>query len=69
MFVGDEVMKGCIASGAVEAVEIASCLTLIQTARKVVDEETALVCEDILHGAWSKPRRQGQTLARIAERV
>lgn len=48
LFVGDEVMKGCIASYAFEAMEIASYHILISTAREVGDEETARVCEQIL---------------------
>lgn len=48
MFVGDEVMKGCIASYAFEAMEIASYRILIATARRAGDEETARVCEQIL---------------------
>lgn len=49
MFTGDEVMKGCIASYAFEAMEIASYRILIQTAREVGDEQTAKVCEQNLH--------------------
>jgi ferritin-like metal-binding protein YciE len=48
LFVGDEVMKGSIASYAFEAMEIASYEILISTARQVGDEETARVCEEIL---------------------
>ena len=48
MFVGDEVMKGSIASYAFEAMEIASYRVLISTAREVGDHETARVCEQIL---------------------
>jgi ferritin-like metal-binding protein YciE len=48
MFVGDEVMKGSIASYAFEAMEIASYRILITTAEHVGDQETARVCEQIL---------------------
>jgi ferritin-like metal-binding protein YciE len=48
MFVGDEVLKGAIASYAFEAMEIASYRVLVSTARQVGDEETARVCEQIL---------------------
>ena len=48
MFVGDEVLKGSIASYAFEAMEIASYRVLVSTARQVGDEETARVCEQIL---------------------
>lgn len=48
MFVGDEVMKGSIASYAFEAMEIASYNILITTARAARDEQTAKVCEQIL---------------------
>jgi ferritin-like metal-binding protein YciE len=48
IFVGDEVMKGSIASYAFEAMEIASYRILISAARQVGDEETARVCEQIL---------------------
>ena len=48
MFVGDEVMKGSIASYAFEAMEIASYRILVSTARQVGDSETARVCEEIL---------------------
>ncbi len=48
MFVGDEVMKGAIASYAFEAMEIASYRILVSTARQVGDTETARICEEIL---------------------
>jgi ferritin-like metal-binding protein YciE len=48
MFVGDEVMKGSIASYAFEAMEIASYRILIATAEEVGDQQTARVCEQIL---------------------
>jgi ferritin-like metal-binding protein YciE len=48
MFVGDEVMKGSIASYAFEAMEIASYRVLIETAKEVGDIETARTCEEIL---------------------
>ena len=48
MFVGDEVMKGSIASSAFEAMEIASYKILINTAEEVGDQETARVCRQIL---------------------
>ena len=48
MFVGDEVMKGSIASYAFEAMEIASYRILITTAQQVGDQETARICEQIL---------------------
>jgi ferritin-like metal-binding protein YciE len=48
MFVGDEVMKGSIASYAFEAMEIAPYNILIATAEEVGDMETARVCREIL---------------------
>jgi ferritin-like metal-binding protein YciE len=48
MFVTDEVMKGCIAGYAFEAMEIASYRILVDAARQVGDEQTASVCEQIL---------------------
>ena len=45
LFVGDEVMKGSIASYAFEAMEIASYRILISTVKQVGDQETARVCE------------------------
>ena len=48
MFVGDEVMKGSIASYAFEAMEIASYEILVATAERVGDTETARVCVEIL---------------------
>ena len=48
MFVGDEVMKGSIASYAFEAMEIASYTILIQTAEEAGDSETARICRQIL---------------------
>ena len=48
MFVGDEVMKGTIASAAFEAMEVASYEILIATAEEVGDMETKRVCEEIL---------------------
>lgn len=48
MFVGDEVMKGSLASFAFEAMEIASYTILARTAAHVGDRETARVCKEIL---------------------
>jgi ferritin-like metal-binding protein YciE len=48
MFVGDEVMKGSIASYAFDAMEIASYRILISAAEEVGDDETAKVCARIL---------------------
>jgi ferritin-like metal-binding protein YciE len=48
LFVGDEIMKGSIASYAFEAMEIASYRILVEAARDVGDEETARVCEQNL---------------------
>ena len=48
MFVGDEVMKGAIASYAFEAMEIASYKILVIAAQQVGDQETARICEQIL---------------------
>ena len=48
LFVGDEVMKGTIASAAFEAMEISSYKILIATAEHVGDQETKRVCEQIL---------------------
>jgi len=48
MFVGDEVMKGAIASTAFEAMEAESYRILINTAELVGDPETKRVCEEIL---------------------
>ena len=48
MFVGDEVMKGSLASYAFEAMEIASYTILIRTANHVGDRETARICKEIL---------------------
>ena len=48
MFVGDEVMKGSIASAAFEAMEAASYRILIAAADLVGDGETKRVCEQIL---------------------
>jgi len=48
LFVGDEVMKGSIASYSFEAMEIASYTILIQTAEEVGDMETARICRQIL---------------------
>ena len=48
MFVGDEVMKGSIASFAFEAMEISSYKILIEAADHIGDQETKRVCEQIL---------------------
>lgn len=48
MFVGDEVIKGSIASYAFEAMEISSYTILIATAEQVGDAETARICQQIL---------------------
>jgi ferritin-like metal-binding protein YciE len=48
MFVGDEVMKGSLASYAFEAMEIASYTILISGANHVGDKETARICKQIL---------------------
>ena len=59
-FVGDEVMKGSIASYAFEAMEIASYTVLIATAEEAGDQETAAVCRQIL--------KEEQTMADWLER-
>jgi ferritin-like metal-binding protein YciE len=48
IFVGDEVMKGALASRAFEAMEIASYKILVKTAQQVGDSQTATVCGQIL---------------------
>ena len=48
LFVGDEVMKGALASRAFEAMEIASYQVLIKTAQQVGDSKTATVRGQIL---------------------
>jgi ferritin-like metal-binding protein YciE len=48
MFVGDEVMKGSLASYTIEAMEIASYRILISAANYVGDKETARICKKIL---------------------
>lgn len=48
MFMGDEIVKGCIASYTFEHMEIASYKVLIATAEEVGDNETKRVCEAIL---------------------
>jgi ferritin-like metal-binding protein YciE len=48
LFVGDEVLKGSIASYAFEAMEVASYRILAETARKAGDPETAQICERIM---------------------
>ena len=49
MFVGDEVVKGSLASYTFEHMEIASYRILIATAKQAGDAETQRVCEEILH--------------------
>jgi ferritin-like metal-binding protein YciE len=48
IFVGDEVMKGSLASYTFEAMEIASYTILISAANRVGDKETARICKQIL---------------------
>jgi ferritin-like metal-binding protein YciE len=48
MFVGDEVMKGSLASYAFEGMEIASYTILVSAANHVGDKETARICKQIL---------------------
>jgi ferritin-like metal-binding protein YciE len=48
IFVGDEVLKGTLASRAFEAMEIASYQILVKAAQQVGDSETATVCTQIL---------------------
>jgi ferritin-like metal-binding protein YciE len=48
MFAEDAVMKGCIATYAFEAMEIASYNILISASREIGDDETARVCKEIL---------------------
>jgi ferritin-like metal-binding protein YciE len=48
MFVGDEIVKGAMASYTFEHMEIASYKCLIATAEAVGDAETAAVCQRIL---------------------
>ena len=61
MFVGDEVMKGSIASYAFEAMEIASYRVLIRAARRAGDEETARTCEEILREEQAMPTGWNRT--------
>jgi ferritin-like metal-binding protein YciE len=60
MFVGDEVMKGSLASYAFEAMEIASYTILIRAANHVGDRETARICKEILkeegHGQLAREK-------------
>jgi ferritin-like metal-binding protein YciE len=48
MFTTDEVMKGVLASYALEHLEIGTYKMLVKTARQLGDDETARVCEKIL---------------------
>jgi ferritin-like metal-binding protein YciE len=48
IFVGDEVIKGALASRAFEAMEIASYKILAKAAQQVGDAETATVCGQIM---------------------
>jgi ferritin-like metal-binding protein YciE len=48
LFVGDEVVKGSLASYTFEHMEIASYRILIATAEEVGDQETKRTCEQIL---------------------
>jgi ferritin-like metal-binding protein YciE len=60
LFVGDEVVKGALASYTFEHLEIASYRSLIAAAEEVGDGETARVCSDIL--------RQEEAMASWLER-
>ena len=48
LFVGDEVVKGSLASYTFEHMEIGSYRILIATAEEAGEAETARVCEEIL---------------------
>jgi ferritin-like metal-binding protein YciE len=48
MFVGDEVIKGALASYSFEQMEIASYRILIAAAEAIGDSETAAICKEIL---------------------
>jgi ferritin-like metal-binding protein YciE len=68
MFVGDEIVKGTIASYAFEAMEIASYRTLISAARYVRDEQTASVCQQILQEEQAMAEWLEQNIPGITER-
>jgi ferritin-like metal-binding protein YciE len=68
MFVGDEVMKGSIASYAFEAMEIASYRILIVAAEQVGDLETARVCEQILREEEAMAKWLEQNLPAITHK-
>ena len=67
LFVGDEVMKGSIASAAFEAMEIASYRILIATAEKVGDLETKRVCEEILRDEEAMAEWLKQNVASLTQ--
>ena len=67
MFVGDEVMKGSIASYAFEAMEIASYRILIATAEQVGDQETKRVCEEILREEEAMAKWLEQNVASLTK--
>jgi len=68
LFVGDEVMKGSLASYAFEAMEIASYRILISAAKHVGDEETARVCEQILREEEAMAEWLEQNIPSLTER-
>ena len=67
LFVGDEVMKGSIASAAFEAMEIASYRILIATAEQVGDLETKRVCEEILRDEEAMAEWLKQNVASLTQ--
>src|SRR5688572_26415682 len=67
LFVGDEVMKGSIASAAFEAMEIASYRILIATAEQVGDLEAKRVCEEILRDEEAMAEWLKQNVASLTQ--
>lgn len=68
LFVGDEVMKGSMASYTFEHMEISAYRILIATAEHVGDMETRRVCEEILREEEAMAEWLRQHLPDIAHR-
>lgn len=68
LFVGDEVVKGAMASYAFEHFEISSYRTLIGAAGAVGDLETKRVCEEILKEEEAMATWLSDHLPQLAER-
>lgn len=68
MFVGDEIIKGAMASYTFEQMEVAAYRILIAAAEQVGDRETSAVCARILREEEDMARWLSENLAPLTQR-